>query len=1041
MKRLKESTSRRWNDNGNICGLFFALAVLIVLLPGILSADRLGTVDNGRYEQVLLSAGLEYLPEDLEDPSTLQYDRVIEEYAYGSFSYWKLFAPNGENSILYPIAMIRLVTEPFGLPFSTQYLAILYAIALALGTWGLVRGCAHLGGWLSAIPGAILVLIASNRNFAAYLNSLYSMGTVAVSLVLLLAAALRMLTYGSRRFGQSFVLFALASVFCLNSSCFSYLFAPFVLLVGIAGMVKAWKNGAFCPATSVIAFLMLLAAVSSSFQLRDNSADLTSDAAAYHAVFMGLLETSEDPQADLEEFGLDESYLEDVGKSFYLSEDSYAHCPREEAEAESLFKKINSETIGKFYLRHPLRLLQIANGQTENYSAFESSLTLRVGQTTREDGKIIRYWSAADTLTQMLLPRSYTGAGCLALLAIIAGMWLTVRLWKQGRALALLSGGALLALNLGAVGFVPMHLRYMGREFLTGERISGLFAMLVCFGSICVVLGDGISYLSAWFRAKQEEDPDRKLLLDWQGYLRPYPHRLSASCGMLSRIIGSRLAVALTVLLLATTMSCIVQFAPVRAGCVNNGDFGRMMEQLGLIWQGDVYYNTGAQLGHRVIETYAYRGSFDWTSLTFLNPKYSLVYPAALVRLICNWTEETFSTWYLSLVMNGVLIICIVSITYDLHDLLKGYALLLGGLLCGAFLCESYLVWFNSLFGESCMFMGLFMVIACCVHLAVRPVNSSWLTVLLLLFSGRILVCAKAQMLVTLPIVLALVILFALYQRPLPLKGLIPYTLLVMVSCVLICLECVTIYNDNSGISERQTVWQSTFYGALMITDDPEAAMDELGIDKSMMPDIGKDAYHSDDDYVISPNSAEADEALYDHVNTFTMVKYYIRHPIQLLKMLDHAAGESRTVYNGFRAYLGQDYSGEHDEIQRLGLWQYWRSFFTCGSFLGYVVLYGCLIALCIFGVLLRQEVDIRWKWLAATYLGVMALGSVQYPLSVIGNGFADNQKQMFGFMMCHDVLTLANITLLLWLVKERGGDVIHLLNPAKHFRRIRRQA
>ena len=38
--------------------------------------------------------------------------------------------------------------------------------------------------------------------------------------------------------------------------------------------------------------------------------------------------------------------------------------------------------------------------------------------------------------------------------------------------------------------------------------------------------------------------------------------------------------------------------------------------------------------------------------------------------------------------------------------------------------------------------------------------------------------------------------------------------------------------------------------------------MEELGIDKRMLPDIGKDAYQADEDYVISPNTVEADEAL-----------------------------------------------------------------------------------------------------------------------------------------------------------------------------------
>ena len=37
-----------------------------------------------------------------------------------------------------------------------------------------------------------------------------------------------------------------------------------------------------------------------------------------------------------------------------------------------------------------------------------------------------------------------------------------------------------------------------------------------------------------------------------------------------------------------------------------------------------------------------------------------------------------------------------------------------------------------------------------------------------------------------------------------------------------------------------------------------------------------------------------------------------------------------------------------------------------------------------------------------------MLVGVMQYPLSVIGNGFADNNKQMYTFMLCHDLLVVA---------------------------------
>lgn len=1027
MKRLGELHRKRWGDNANILGLFFGLAVLAVLLPGLLSGSRLGTVDNGRYEPVMLSAGLAYLPEDQADPGTLFYDHVIEEYAYSSFNYWKLLAPNGQNSILYPITLIRLATQPFGLNFSVQYLAILYAILFAAGTYMLVKSCGYLAGWLAAIPGGLLLLAAGSRNLTAFFGSLYSVGTVVVSLLLMTAAALRMLTYGRKRAGGSVALFLVCTVFCLNSSALSILFAPFAAAALIGALVLTAREGTFRLPGALCAVLVLLAAVSSAAQYHRESPDITSEASAYQAAFTGFLETSDNPEADLAEFGLDESYLEDIGKSYYLAGDAYVHCPRDTQEAAVLFKKLNADSIGQFYLRHPMRLLQTASRQAEHYNNFESQVVLQVGQRTSDTNRVTRAWSLADTLMKMFLPQDYSGVTVLLLLELAASAWLAARLWKkQGPAASLLVGAALFCLGVGSFGYVLAYLRCMGNEFLASARIIGVFGMLLGTGGVCVAAGDLIAVLSAWFRAKQENPVSRYGLADWRTcLLKDHPHRLTGGKAWTGRIAENRRLGTLCVFLLAVAMSSIVQFASPRAGCVNNGDFGRMMDQLGIIWQGDIFYNVEAQLGRRVIENYAYRGSFDWTALTSLNPKYSLIYPAALVRLVCSLTGQDFSTWYLSMIMNAVLVCCIVSMVYDLYDVLGSDAVLLGMLLCGVFLCESYLVWFNSLFGESCMFMGLFMVIACCVHLAVKPANTCWPTVFLLLFSGRILTCAKAQMLVTLPFVLLLIVIFALYQRPISVKGVIPYTLVVMIGCALICLDCVTVYRDNANISERQTVWQSTFYGALMISDDPESAMEELGIDKSMLPDIGKDAYHSDDDYVISPNSAEADAALYDHVNTFTMVKYYMRHPAQLLNMLNHAAQASRTVYNDFRAYGSQDYTQPHDEVQRLGLWQFWRSFFTFGSFLGYVLLYGTAACVCFFSILGRQGADTKWKMLAILYLGVMLIGSAQYPLSVIGNGFADNQKQMFGFMMCHDFLTMFNLTVLLHYLKRHGSKVI----------------
>ena len=1018
MKGLKEFFRK---DNAALLGLVFGLAVLVVLLPGIFSAERLGTLDNGGCEPTMLSAGLEYLESDLAEPDTLHFHHVVEEYGYGSFSWWKLLGPNGESSIIYPAALLRLVTEPFGLHFSTVYLAFLYALLYAAGTYVLVRGCGYLAGWLGAIPGSLLVLAASSRNLSACFNSLYPAPAVMVGLLLMTAMALRLFTYGKNK---GLLGFLAAAAFCLNASELCLLFAPFAVAVTVAAVIRGRRSGGLGLGAAVCAIVLLLAAISSSAQYLRTSFRYQSHVAAYQAAFLGFLETSDDPAADLKDFGLDESYLEDVGKSYYLSGDSFRHNPQDPEEARLLFEKLNADTIGAWYLRHPLRLVQTANRQTEAFNSFESDAALQVGQTVADPARVTRRWSLADTLMKMLLPADYRAAICLLVLGLVSALWVGLRMLRagEGKAFALAAGCAAAALSVGLFAYVPMHLRYTGKESLFLARIVGVYGIVLSIGGVSLAMGDGVRVFSAWFREKQLTEPEPGDAAFWRSGLLTPGRRIPLGSGRLANVLDRPGSASFLIFLVALGMSCVVQFAPVRAGCVNNGDFGRMMDQLGLIWQGDIFFNVDAQLGRWVIEDYAFRDDFDWTSLTFLNPKYSLIYPASLVRLFCILTGSSFSTWYLSLVMNGVLIACVVSIVYDLHGALGRYAVLLGLGLCTVFFCESYLVWFNSLFGESCMFMGLFMVIACCVHLAVRPANRCWPTVLLLLFSARILVCAKAQMLVTLPFVLVLVIVFALYQRPLPIKGLVPYILTVMVACVMITTDCITVYNDNSGISQRQTVWQATFYGALMISDDPEATMEELGIDKRMLPDIGKDAYQRDEDYVISPNTPEADDALYDHVNTFTMVKYYCRHPVQLLKMLNHAATASRTVYNEFRAYQGQDYTLPHDTVQRLGVWLYWRNFFTCGSFWGYVVLYGAAMGIALLALLGKLGSDGRWRMLAVLYLAILLIGAVQYPISVIGNGFADNHKQMFGFIMCHDFLVVFSLTMLIRLLRTGKG-------------------
>ena len=341
-------------------------------------------------------------------------------------------------------------------------------------------------------------------------------------------------------------------------------------------------------------------------------------------------------------------------------------------------------------------------------------------------------------------------------------------------------------------------------------------------------------------------------------------------------------------------------------------------------------------------------------------------------------------------------------------------------------------MWFNSLFGEGCILLGVMMFTACCVRLSVAPQGRAGAWVFALAFAGMFLTTAKAQMMVALPVVMALLLVFAFYHRPLRIGRLIAYTLLCVLCLGVTGYKSLRIYAENNGVSERHTVWQSLFFGALMIADDPIADMRELNIPTEMAVDIGKHAFYPDEDYVISPNSPEFDEAVYNHINSVTMVGYYLRRPSKLLYMLNNLAKESQEVYNGFRVYKGQDYAAQHDAVDRWGVWLYWRPVFALDSFLQYALAYGALAAAGVCG-LAGKRISPRGKLLIVTFLGIMLIGALQYPLTGIGNGFADNHKQLYGFMTCHDMLfSLGLPVLLMRLNKRRIPPVFRIAGRVK---------
>ncbi len=125
--------------------IWFALAcsllLAFVLFGSFFSGEQPGAIDYGEYDAVIASAGLTRTQWDLEHPEERYYIKPVEQFDYLPFSYSKLITHPAAPSVVYPIALIRLVTEPFGLGFSTLYLFILYSVILIVSAYHILRYC------------------------------------------------------------------------------------------------------------------------------------------------------------------------------------------------------------------------------------------------------------------------------------------------------------------------------------------------------------------------------------------------------------------------------------------------------------------------------------------------------------------------------------------------------------------------------------------------------------------------------------------------------------------------------------------------------------------------------------------------------------------------------------------------------------------------------------------------------------------------------------------------------------------------------------
>ncbi len=294
---------------------------------------------------------------------------------------------------------------------------------------------------------------------------------------------------------------------------------------------------------------------------------------------------------------------------------------------------------------------------------------------------------------------------------------------------------------------------------------------------------------------------------------------------------------------------------------------------------------------------------------------------------------------------------------------------------------------------------------------------------------------AKAQNVLAFPIVVILLSMTLYYlvknTRRVILKAL---ALILSGIYIIFCLgwPCIALYKWNGDYNERQTLYSSLFYGALMLTDTEEESQQmlvDMGLDPKLAADKGHHAYSNSSDVRIRAESEEAEEEIYSKINTFGVLKYYITHPAYLYKAMEVTSQYAVNPPVSWIQFTGGTLSENVVERGRFKLWEENRKYFVPHYFWQYIVVYLLLFSGSVYYLKktlhaykkLRhttntntdktdEENIIRKVFYIILYLSIMIIGILQYPLPFIGNGLADTNKQLYLFMLCWDIILVITI-------------------------------
>ncbi len=445
-------------------------------------------------------------------------------------------------------------------------------------------------------------------------------------------------------------------------------------------------------------------------------------------------------------------------------------------------------------------------------------------------------------------------------------------------------------------------------------------------------------------------------------------------------------------------------------GLSDNGDFRRVLVMNNMEYKDDTDYyylfkrdyvmevkgDTFSQMLESVWET-------NEQSEIYASPHFVLIKISKVLNLVWNRVTGNDVTDYDIAWLAGMYIFmlslaawCIFTFFQDHKKSLRAAVFILFVLI---FCDEGYILYFNSFYGEPLQYVSVMLMIAVGLMIYKRPSipKAVCFFVALYFFAGSKLVNIPHAVIVSL---LAISMVF-LRRDKLFRAG-------VIISAVAAMAFMIHLYADVPSWMQRDTTYQSVFFGLTKDSPDPAADLRELGIDEKYTVLVNTHAYMEDTEYPIDISTYQFGNEFYDKVSKADILWFYIKHPVRLFEKVCLSIESSayiRPPNEGNSSTKIMEMSGKYS------LWSNLRIFLKfmyqpIAVLLLVLLLTAYVAVINVYVIRNRKKGDIHKRIYMICAFDVLLIGLwLNLILPIVCNGEADLAKHMFLFVNYMDIL------------------------------------